>query len=76
MRSALLSSVSALALLLSACAHRSPMTIITTRQNGTIKLCGKIKEGRMVTGESAEGSPVSVNPADIVTMEQIGTCKR
>ena len=62
---------------LPACAHHIPMTVITTRQNGTIKLCGDVKQGeKMVVGESPEGSRVSVNASDIVTMEQNGTCKK
>lgn len=58
------------------CAHHAPLTIVTTRQNGTVRLCGEIKPGeKMVVGTTPEGTSISINASDIVTMEQNGVCQ-
>ncbi len=63
--------------LATACAHALPMTTITTRQNGTVKLCGEVATtDKLVSGRTPEGSKISIGAADIVTMEQNGVCKR
>jgi hypothetical protein len=56
--------------------HHPQLTIITTRQNGTLKICGDPTEsGPLLKGTTPEGSTVSVNKADIVTTETNGECK-
>ena len=65
------------ALVLSACSHKPPLTTITTRQNGVIKICGKYDDGdKRISGVSPEGSKVSISQTDVVTMETNGTCKK
>jgi hypothetical protein len=59
-----------------ACA-RAQLTTITTRQNGTIKLSGKVDDGQaLVKGKTPEGSTISVNKTEIVTMETGGVCRK
>lgn len=61
---------------LSACHHAPPLTTITTRDNGVVKICGKYDDGdKRISGVSPEGSKVSVNQADVVTLETNGVCK-
>jgi hypothetical protein len=56
--------------------HHPQLTVITTRQNGTLKICGEPTEsGPLLKGTTPEGSTVSVNKADIVTTETNGECK-
>jgi hypothetical protein len=58
------------------CGHQA-LTTITTRENGTIKLCGKFKESEtLVTGKTPEGSRISVNRADIVMLDTNGVCRK
>lgn len=64
-------------LTLSACRHLPPLTTVTTRENGVVKLCGKYDDGdKRISGVSPEGSKVSISQADVVTMETNGTCKK
>lgn len=68
--------VPAVLLLAPACAHHAPLTIVTTRQNGTVRLCGEVRPGeKMVVGKTPEGTSISISASDIVTMEQNGICK-
>ncbi len=77
MHSRLLPVLVLVAVALPACAHRPPLTTITTRANGVVKLCGKYDDGdKRISGISPEGSKVSISQADVVTMETNGTCKK
>lgn len=76
MRPLLVFAIGTSLLMSSACAHHAPLTVITTRQNGTVKLCGKVSPGdKMIVGKTPEGSSISINASDVVTMEQNGVCK-
>ncbi|MDP2305144.1 MAG: hypothetical protein Q8P18_03875 [Pseudomonadota bacterium] len=66
-----------LSLGLSACGRHYPeLTIITTRGNGTMKFCGDFDDDdKYVKGISPEGSKLSINKTDVVTIETNGICK-
>jgi hypothetical protein len=53
------------------------LTTITTRANGTIKLCGEYEDSdTFLKGRTPEGSDIAVNKADVVTVETTGECKK
>lgn len=77
MNARLLPGFALVVLILPSCAHLPPLTTITTRSNGVVKLCGKYDDGdKRIVGVSPEGSKISVSQSDVVTMETNGTCKK